>query len=163
MEHSMHRPGPNDLHYSTLVGSPFPLGQRFTFLPEEGSTLLRLEVAGETLIEALRLTYLDKAGRNTVLQAGNEIPKPWHSVDLKTPVAGLGGTSGWYLDSLRLEFRDGSHSLLFGGTGGDLQFRLHLHKKENIWQGEVVGFWGFADERGIEALGLIFWSVEREL
>jgi hypothetical protein len=29
-----------------------------------------------------------------------------------------------------------------------------------VWQGRVVGLWGYADEVGIESIGLIFWSLE---
>jgi hypothetical protein len=153
------RPGPNDLHFSTLAGSPFPQGEKFLLLLEDESTLLRLELATTHLVQAIKLVY-EKDGRNHTLQAGNPSSN-WQSVSLTSDLVALSGRSGWYIDALEFHFADLSETPLFGGAGGDVRFHIGLHQKEAVWQGQVVGLWGYADEVGLEALGLIFWSVER--
>ncbi len=154
------RPGPNNLHFSNLAGSPFPLGQRFIFLPEEGSKLTGLELATTHLVQAVKLVY-EKDGREHFLQAGVNNATNYQSIPLTSELVALSGQSGWYLDALKFHFMDGAETPLFGGPNGDVSFHTGIHKKQGVWQGQVVGLWGYADEVGLEALGLIFWSAER--
>jgi hypothetical protein len=155
------RPGPNDLHFSPLDGSPFPVGEKFVLLPEEGSKLVRLELATTHLIQAVKLCY-KKDGQEHSLQTGVTNATNYQSIPLTSELVALSGQSGWYLDALRFHFADGSETPLFGGPNGDVSFHMGIYKKQGVWQGRVVGLWGYADEVGIESLGLIFWSTERQ-
>jgi hypothetical protein len=153
------RPNPNDLHFSTLAGSPFPVGKKFVLLPEDSSKVVSLELATTHLVQAIKL-ICEKDGREHSLQAGSNNPTNYQSIPLTSDLVALSGQSGWYIDALRFHFADGSATPLFGGTGGDIRFHVGMHQKQTVWQGRVVGMWGYADEVGLEALGLIFWSVE---
>jgi hypothetical protein len=154
------RPGSNDLHFSTLAGSPHPVGEKFVLLPEYNSQLLGLELATTHLVQAVKLIY-QKDGREHSLEAGSTTESNWQTLSLRSELVALSGQSGWYLDALKFHFANGSETALFGGAGGDVSFHVGIHQKQGVWQGQVVGLWGYADEVGLEALGLIFWSVER--
>jgi hypothetical protein len=154
------RPGPNDLHFSTLAGSAFPQGERFVLLPKEGSVLVRLELASSHLIKGLRLVA-NKDGQEQVLQVGVSSSATWRVIPVDSDLMGLHGRSGWYIDALGFQFADGSRTQSFGGQGGDVDFQIGIARRQSVWQGRVVGLWGYADDVGLEALGLVFWSVER--
>jgi hypothetical protein len=54
---------------------------------------------------------------------------------------------------------DGTMSPIYGGKGGDTEFRLLLNQSGGKWTGHLRGFWSLS-ENAIEALGLIFWPIE---
>jgi hypothetical protein len=155
------QPGPNDLHHTALVGTPHPSGQAFEMSSEIPAHLLKLELAATHLIQAIRLT-MQHQGNQQIIHVGHPNPPHWHEITHPQNLVGLSGSSGWYLDALQFHFRDGSHTKRFGGDRGDSDFQLSLAKRNGVWQGEVVGLWGYANPTGIESLGLIFWSVERQ-
>jgi hypothetical protein len=155
------RAGPNDIHFSTLIGAAKPSGQEFILQLNEGCSIVSIDLCTTTLIKAIRLHCADKDGKKQVLEAGSGHSPCWTKMSIPAPIIGLQGTSGWYIDSLQFMLNDGSSTLPLGGSGGDVRFNLSIHQRSNIWQGTVVGLWGFADHQGIESLGLVFWSVEK--
>ncbi|MGL4609877.1 MAG: hypothetical protein ACRCYY_09355 [Trueperaceae bacterium] len=169
----MTRPGPNDLHFSALVGTPEPIGKRFICQVPENCKLTTLHIAATHLIHGLKLEYVNEDNETNHCSIG-AAKDTWQSfaglsglsglsgLGGLSSLSGLSGSSGWYLDTLRFHYRDGSQSDTFGGKGGDTHFQLSLHQKNGLWQGTIVGLWGHADSTGIEALGFMFWSVEKD-
>jgi hypothetical protein len=154
------RPGPGEIHYSALIGgvsgsrgAPF---RREVFFP--GDQLKQIVVFHQPgalrCIESIVFVVQKPDGTlSRVTIGGNSQGVP---VSVCVPdgamLTGLSGASGWFLDSIRFHFDDGSASELIGGSGGDTSFHLELNAAS---PGRIRGFHGTAAE-AIETIGIIF-------
>lgn len=75
-------------------------------------------------------------------------------------LVGISGSCGWFIDSIRFHFDDGTATPLYGGQGGDIDFSLLLKKdKQGNPKGRLMGFWGSSTDQ-LETIGLVFWPLE---
>ncbi len=109
----------------------------FKFLVKTQNGVLKWKIFGDTL--------------------GN--PKPILNLKNKK-IIGISGTYGWFIDSLKFHFSDGSTSPKYGGNGGDLSFQQIFNRnKNNAFKGNWCGIYGSYSDQ-LETIGLIFWAVE---
>lgn len=157
-----------EMHYSSLIGGTVGArGKKFTCeLIGAKDRVLTLQVAlskeKSRIIKALRFETMSERGARNVKICGNETNADWQpvfAIPEGRQLVGISGASGWYVDNLRFHFDDGSTTPLYGGTGGDTEFRVLLNKSDGQWKGHLRGFWGLS-ATAIEALGLIFWPIE---
>jgi hypothetical protein len=73
---------------------------------------------------------------------------------------GVSGSAGWFVDNISFQTSDGKSSPLYGGKGGDTDYRLHLSKDpKGKLKGRLMGFWGSSTDY-LETIGLVFWPIE---
>lgn len=157
-----------EMHYSSLIGGTVGTrGKKFACeLIGAKDRVLSLQVALSNdklrIVKALRFETMNERGEQTVKTCGNETNADWQptfTIPAGRQLVGISGASGWYVDNLRFHFDDGSTTPLYGGKGGDTEFRVLLNKTNGQWKGHLRGFWGLS-ETAIEALGLIFCPIE---
>jgi hypothetical protein len=157
-----------EMHYSALAGGTVGAkGKKFACeLVGEKGRVLSVQVAVSNdklrLIKALRFEMTNTQNQRITETCGNESNAEWLPIFMipdGRQIVGISGASGWYVDNLRFHLDDGTMSPIYGGKGGDTEFRLLLHQSGGKWKGHLRGFWGLS-ENAIEALGLIFWPIE---
>jgi hypothetical protein len=73
---------------------------------------------------------------------------------------GISGAAGWFIDNIRFHFSDNSQTPLYGGNGGDNDYKLMLSKGKNgKYRGRLLGFWGSKTNQ-LESIGLVFFPIE---
>ncbi len=165
LELPSHKPALEDVHYGNRVGGV--IGQEAPSIElicfDESSRVVSVQVfltqhdivAGFTIeVETNGHTQHHGFGDTTAIARSKFIP------DQPTTIVGISGASGWFVDSLRFHFADGSETPLYGGSGGDLNYRLFLHRNPtgNL-RGRLIGFWG-SHTHQLETLGLVFMALE---
>ncbi len=154
------RPGPGALHRSAPIGGlTGAQGKPFeTECLPPGSDILAYQFclgdAPMNLVKGFRIRTKSSSGEVQTWLIGHEEGnwQNWEDAYNGAVLTGIGGASGWLVDALRLYFKDGSKTPLYGGEGGDTTFELKLNRD----QGRIRGFYGTLDSGGIETLGLLF-------
>ncbi len=163
VQEPIYHPKLGELHYSARVGAggvtkgkPFMLD----FLGE-GDELRSIQVCTRTekiqLIAAVHFGY--GAGKKAVVGSGGVCAESF-AVKPGLRLVGVSGAGGWWIDQIRFHFSDGSMTPLYGGKGGDHEFRLSLRQKEGQSLGRLSGFWGTMLDGMLESIGLLYWPAE---
>lgn len=158
-----------DTHYSALVagtvGTESPLAAiRFQ---GEGRVLksIRVGTTGNPdflIIQCLEFTFTESGTEQTVHLGRLEGAtfSPPFIAPAASPLIGISGRGGWYVDAIKFHFANGSETELYGGAGGDTTYDLAITQDaEGGWKGAVWGLYGNADPF-VETLGLIFEAIE---
>lgn len=153
-----------EIHYGNQVGGI--LGQegeteQLLFADnEDGISLksLRVCLSKAGIVGGFEISLAD-GSQHTFGNIEGTWQKPFE-ISKDQRLIGISGAAGWFVDSIRFHFSDGSETPLYGGNGGDLDFKLLLNKdgKRNF-KGRWIGFWGSASH-SLETIGLVFWPVE---
>jgi hypothetical protein len=155
-----------EMHYSALVGGTTgSRGARFVreFLTHSArvtSIQAGLGPAPGRVLRALRFGVRDD-GVARLIEIGAPADADWQprfDAPAGASWTGISGASGWYIDSIRFHFDDGSTTPLYGGAGGDTTYHLTIHAPNGNARGSLRGLWGACDG-AIETLGLIFWPL----
>jgi hypothetical protein len=118
---------------------------------------------GLKLIRALRFRTQDERGLIEHHEIGRALGEwqPRHDLNEGAFLAGVSGAGGWYVDSLRFHFSDGTQTPKYGGPGGDSDFHLLLHQRDGRWTAEPRGVWGTISTNNLlETIGLLTMPVE---
>ena len=153
------KPGPGTIHYSAPVGGFFgargkKIQEEFLHPDDQLRSLQVLLNQDSNLVIGMRFNVL-RGDSTHIHHIGNQ-SGVWTKAFLVNPgktLIGISGASGWYIDALRFHFSDGTMTPLYGGSGGDTEFKLII-KPEGT--SRIRGFHGTFDHIGLETLGLIF-------
>jgi hypothetical protein len=158
-----------EIHYSARIGGTVgEEDKKFSVMAvNENDRLVSIAVClatnGSDLVRAIRLEVADKQGKTRIFTCGDSVGGKWltpHKVPSKSQLVGISGSCGWFVDSIRFHFDDGSETPLYGSrSGGDTDYRLVLSRKNGQLKGRFVGFWGTATEY-LETIGLVFFPIE---
>jgi hypothetical protein len=144
-----------EIHFSALLGGTIGgrgAQQVLELYPPQGK-LVALQVCGKKVIREIR-AQVEVAGKKSVRTLGQKGESDCAPVfNTNSRIVGISGAGGWFIDSLRFHFADGTQSPLYGGKGGDSEFRLLMKS------GEIRGLWGTVDGQ-LESIGLVFWPIE---
>jgi hypothetical protein len=155
-----------ELHYGPLVGGTIgTLGERFAV---QGLTGIRVEGIRVNLTPERNLVkgfqfFFRRGTRADTLTVGSTdgVWEPTFSLRPDQSVVGVAGAGGWYLDRIEFLLSDGTQTPNYGGRGGDVDFRLSVHRRaDGSYASELRGFWGTRHEGRLETLGLLHMPLE---
>ena len=157
-------PGPGMLHYSAPVGGvqggSGHLFEEQTIPPENKLVGLQVNIGDPPLkvVKAIKFRVKDTDGIIYENVVGSPAGSWQREVVVKDDVelVGISGASGWWIDSIKFHFSDGTSTSAFGGGGGDTDFSLMLKKKNGNYDGRLRGVHGKYNSEGIVTLGFIF-------
>jgi hypothetical protein len=162
-----HKPLLGDIHFGNRVGGEIAqegMTKQLICL-EEGSELHTIQVNvtnAKNVVKGFAIEVFDKSKTKKIFVFGDTSGVWQEKIIVKKGVqlVGFSGTVGWFIDSIRFHFSDGSKSKRFGGNGGDIAFEQILNKdKKGRYKGRWMGFWGSATDQ-LETLSLIFFPIE---
>ncbi len=158
-----------EIHYSSRIGGTVgETGKKFAVVvAPQSEQLVRISVCVSAdgnagVVKGFRFETQNKAGKRQSVTCGDITGKwlPTYTVSGKQQLTGISGSCGWFIDSIRFHFDDGSQTPLYGSqTGGDTDYALILSRKNGKLKGRWMGFWGTATDN-IESLGLVFFPIE---
>lgn len=160
-----HKPLLGEVHYGNRVGGvQAQEGKSVVMIAlEETDVLSSIQVflSERNIVSGFQF-HVEKKDGDSIYSFGNfsELPQAKFIVPADRRLIGISGTSGWFIDSIAFVFDDGSTTPKYGGSGGDLNFRLLINKKPTgEYLGRVMGFWGSYTDV-LETIGLVFWPIE---
>ncbi len=162
---SNHKPLLGEVHYGNRIGGVQAQEgrsiQMISFEENDNLNSIQVFLNEDQIVTGFKLE-VERKGGIKVFSFGNlnSFPQEIFFVQKNAKLVGISGTSGWFIDSLAFIFDDGSSTPKYGGTGGDLNFKLVLNKKPTgIYLGRLMGFWGSHTDL-LETIGLVFWPIE---
>jgi purine nucleosidase len=169
------KPRLGEVHYGNRVGGLTGQEGKTTHLIciEEGDQIQDIKVCltkALNVVKGFEMSVLKKNntvktytfGENTDLSRDNRegVWQPIFKVKKGVQLVGISGAAGWFIDNLRFHFDDGSTTPLYGGKGGDNDFKLVITKNDKgQLRGRLIGFWGSYTNQ-LETLGLVFFPKE---
>ncbi len=163
-----HKPKLGEIHLGNRVGGTLaqegPTQQLICL--QEGDQLHSIQTCltpQQNVVKGIRMEVLKKDGKMQTYVFGDTTQGAWqpvYQVKKGQLLTGISGVSGWFVDSIRFHFNDGTTTPLYGGGGGDNDYQLILSRnRQKQLRGRWMGFWGSATNQ-LESIGLVFWPVE---
>ncbi len=162
------KPKLGEIHLGNRVGSTIAQegAMQQLICMEEDDQLLSLQTCitpNGSIVKSIKLKVKKKEGNVQNFVFGDTTQGVWQPIfEIKQghSLVGISGASGWFIDSIRFHFDDGSATPLYGGKGGDTAYQLLLAKDEKgELKGRWMGFWGSYTDL-LESIGLVFWPIE---
>jgi purine nucleosidase len=133
---------------------------------EENEQVTQIKVAlnqSLNIVKGFQIEVLKKDGSLKSYDFGNTQEGVWQKpfvVKKGAKLIGVSGAAGWFVDNISFQTSDGSSSPIYGGKGGDTDYKLHITKNEKgQYRGRLMGFWGSSTDV-LESIGLVFYPVE---
>lgn len=162
------KPKLGETHYGYRVGGL--IGQegetKELICIEEDDQILQINVAlnqSLNIVKGFQMEVLKKDGNLKNYDFGNTKDGVWQrpfKIKKGAKLIGISGSAGWFIDNISFQTSDGQSSPVYGGKGGDTDYKLHITRNEKgQYRGRLMGFWGSSTEF-LESIGLIFYPVE---
>jgi hypothetical protein len=158
-----------EMHYGPLVGGTTGTeGTKFAleFFQSTKDKLKAIQVGLTTgkakVVRAITFVIERASKKMDTLTIGAQDCdwQPWYNLKKNQILIGISGAGGWFIDAIQFHFNNGSTTPVYGGNGGDNDFKLTVHKKKNnLFTSELRGLWGTI-ANNIETLGLVHMPME---
>jgi purine nucleosidase len=162
------KPKLGEVHYGYRVGGLIGQEGKTNELIciEENEQVTQIKVAlnqSLNIVKGFQIEVLKKDGSLKSYDFGNTKDGLWQKpfiVKKGAKLIGVSGAAGWFVDNISFQTSDGSSSPIYGGKGGDTDYKLHISKNEKgQFRGRLMGFWGSSTDF-LESIGLVFYPVE---
>jgi purine nucleosidase len=162
------KPKLGEVHYGNRIGGLIGQEGKTTELIciEDGDQIQQIKVAlnqAQNIVKGFQMDVLKKDGSLKNYEFGNTKDGIWQkNIAIKKGIKliGISGAAGWFVDNISFQFSDGSSSPIYGGKGGDNDYKLHITKNEKgQFRGSLMGFWGSSTDV-LESIGLVFYPIE---
>jgi hypothetical protein len=162
------KPKLGDIHYGNRVGGI--IGQEgqnevlnFLKIDDQITQItVRLNEA-RNVVKGFKISVIKPDNSKHDFYFGNTeggIVEPPFPVKQGKQLIGISGAAGWFVDNIRFHFSDNSQTPLYGGRGGDNDFKLFITKdRKGKFRGRLLGFWGSKTDK-LESIGLVFFPIE---
>jgi purine nucleosidase len=162
------KPKLGDIHYGYRVGGL--TGQegetKELICIEEGDQVQQIMVAlnkTQNVVQGFQMEVLKKDSKMQKYDFGNLKDGVWQKpfvIKKGAKLIGISGSAGWFVDNISFQTSDGQSSPIYGGKGGDTDYKLHITKNEKgQYRGRLMGFWGSSTDL-LESIGLVFFPIE---